>query len=252
MENLKGRPISSFVVGEIVEGRVQLVQKHGAFVDVGGVRYGWLPFTDDRRHVAHSLNPGDKLPRLVVTAVEQQRRRVQLGWAQLANRGGDATAGTTGDIVQKMRRSRSSTGSSRQPPEAFSEVPEAICPVCLRSKDADDLRFSPCSCGYAVCIWCVHRIQESLDGKCPHCRVPYKANLLLGQPVDGRAGVGAGCESSRSSLSSRSSSKGPVPERPAAAESAATAGEAASEQDTWTPHIRQQRHSGGAWCTCRR
>lgn len=36
-----------------------------------------------------------------------------------------------------------------------------------------DKNFKPCKCGYQVCLWCWHSINEKLNGKCPACRTAY-------------------------------------------------------------------------------
>lgn len=49
-----------------------------------------------------------------------------------------------------------------------------ICPICMDPLDMTDRSFSPCDCGYQVCIWCFHHIKENLNNKCPACRNTYK------------------------------------------------------------------------------
>lgn len=48
------------------------------------------------------------------------------------------------------------------------------CPLCLEELDATDRNFKPCKCGYQVCLWCWHSINEKLNGKCPACRAEYR------------------------------------------------------------------------------
>jgi len=47
------------------------------------------------------------------------------------------------------------------------------CPLCLEELDLTEKNFQPCQCGYQVCLWCWHNIQENLNGKCPACRADY-------------------------------------------------------------------------------
>jgi hypothetical protein len=50
---------------------------------------------------------------------------------------------------------------------------EAECPLCLEELDVTEKNFHPCKCGYQVCLWCWHNINEKLNGKCPACRADY-------------------------------------------------------------------------------
>lgn len=47
------------------------------------------------------------------------------------------------------------------------------CPLCLEELDVTERNFHPCKCGYQVCLWCWHKINEKLKGKCPACRTDY-------------------------------------------------------------------------------
>ena len=55
---------------------------------------------------------------------------------------------------------------------------EALCPLCLEELDLTDRSFEPCKCGYQVCLWCWHSINEKLNGKCPACRAPYQQEQM--------------------------------------------------------------------------
>ena len=53
------------------------------------------------------------------------------------------------------------------------------CPLCYEEFDLTDLHFNPCPCGYRICLWCFHNIneQDKKDGmdrsRCPACRREY-------------------------------------------------------------------------------
>jgi len=47
------------------------------------------------------------------------------------------------------------------------------CPLCMERLDVTDQSFKPCPCGYQICLWCYHQINESLNGCCPACRRAY-------------------------------------------------------------------------------
>ena len=49
-----------------------------------------------------------------------------------------------------------------------------LCPLCVEELDVTDRSFNPCQCGYQVCLWCWHSINEELNGLCPACRQPYE------------------------------------------------------------------------------
>eukprot|EP00736_Rhodelphis_marinus_P011075 Rmarinus@m.22410 len=53
------------------------------------------------------------------------------------------------------------------------------CPLCLDTIDVSDRNFKPCPCGYQICVWCFHKIKESVDGRCPACRKPYSDDVLI-------------------------------------------------------------------------
>ncbi|CCF73378.1 CCR4-NOT transcription complex subunit 4 [Babesia microti strain RI] len=50
---------------------------------------------------------------------------------------------------------------------------EQLCPLCMEGLDETDRSFSPCGCGYQVCLWCLHYLRTSMGDKCPACRRPY-------------------------------------------------------------------------------
>uniref|UniRef100_A0A7N0VEG3 RING-type domain-containing protein n=1 Tax=Kalanchoe fedtschenkoi TaxID=63787 RepID=A0A7N0VEG3_KALFE len=47
------------------------------------------------------------------------------------------------------------------------------CPICYEELDVTDASFSPCPCGFRMCLFCYKRICED-DGRCPGCRKHYK------------------------------------------------------------------------------
>ncbi|CAL1367903.1 unnamed protein product [Linum trigynum] len=47
------------------------------------------------------------------------------------------------------------------------------CPICCEDLDPTDSSFSPCTCGFRLCLFCHKRILEE-DGRCPSCRKPYQ------------------------------------------------------------------------------
>lgn len=47
------------------------------------------------------------------------------------------------------------------------------CPLCLEELDVTERNFHPCKCGYQICLFCWHKINEKLKGKCPACRTDY-------------------------------------------------------------------------------
>ena len=72
------------------------------------------------------------------------------------------------------------------------------CPLCMEPFDATDREFTPCKCGYKICLWCWHNLNNiytsstssstsassllssspadrpPLAGRCPACRQPYQ------------------------------------------------------------------------------
>eukprot|EP01012_Entosiphon_sulcatum_P020923 TRINITY_DN25762_c0_g1_i2.p1 TRINITY_DN25762_c0_g1~~TRINITY_DN25762_c0_g1_i2.p1 ORF type:complete len:202 (+),score=23.25 TRINITY_DN25762_c0_g1_i2:77-682(+) len=58
---------------------------------------------------------------------------------------------------------------------------DEICPLCMENYDVTDKNFSPCKCGFKVCIFCWHKLREtSFTGKasCPNCRALYNPSKL--------------------------------------------------------------------------
>jgi tetratricopeptide (TPR) repeat protein len=55
-----------------------------------------------------------------------------------------------------------------------SDLVDEDCPLCCEPFDATDLAFTPCPCGYKVCVWCYHRLKDDTDGQCPACRQGYR------------------------------------------------------------------------------
>ncbi|UKK00248.2 RING-type E3 ubiquitin transferase [Theileria orientalis] len=51
---------------------------------------------------------------------------------------------------------------------------EQICPLCMELLDETDRNLFPCSCGYQVCLWCLHYIRNTMGNKCPACRQDYE------------------------------------------------------------------------------
>jgi hypothetical protein len=65
------------------------------------------------------------------------------------------------------------------------EPPE--CPLCTEILEPDDLNFKPCPCGYQICIWCWHKLNEKDTERCPNCRRPYdQQQLNFIAPSDGQ------------------------------------------------------------------
>jgi CCR4-NOT transcription complex subunit 4 len=56
---------------------------------------------------------------------------------------------------------------------------EDLCPLCMEELDETDKNFRACQCGYQVCLWCFHKIRDTLDGKCPACRREYKDEIKI-------------------------------------------------------------------------
>eukprot|EP00252_Welwitschia_mirabilis_P022648 TRINITY_DN6195_c0_g1_i1.p1 TRINITY_DN6195_c0_g1~~TRINITY_DN6195_c0_g1_i1.p1 ORF type:complete len:350 (-),score=60.56 TRINITY_DN6195_c0_g1_i1:418-1467(-) len=50
-----------------------------------------------------------------------------------------------------------------------------LCPVCYEDLDPTDTKFSPCPCGFRLCLFCHKRIMEQ-DARCPGCRKRYNVN----------------------------------------------------------------------------
>lgn len=61
---------------------------------------------------------------------------------------------------------------------------EELCPLCLEELDITDKNFKPCTCGYQICLWCFHNINEKVDGKCPNCRSLYQQDKVVMSSMD--------------------------------------------------------------------
>eukprot|EP00249_Psilotum_nudum_P017894 c26541_g1_i1 orf=290-1333(-) len=51
------------------------------------------------------------------------------------------------------------------------------CPICIEEFDSTDSSFTPCICGFQLCLFCHHRILLE-DGRCPGCRKAYDTHLV--------------------------------------------------------------------------
>ncbi|KAK9833217.1 hypothetical protein WJX74_010673 [Apatococcus lobatus] len=63
------------------------------------------------------------------------------------------------------------------------------CPLCAESLDITDRAVEFCDCGYSMCLWCYHRLQEqankeNLPAKCPNCRTEYDQHRIKMQQID--------------------------------------------------------------------
>ena len=63
------------------------------------------------------------------------------------------------------------------------------CPLCAEVLDITDRAVEFCDCGYAMCLWCYHRLQEqankeNLPAKCPNCRSEYDQDKIKMQQID--------------------------------------------------------------------
>eukprot|EP00899_Mesostigma_viride_P026627 jgi/Mesvir1/7149/Mv02509-RA.1 len=68
-------------------------------------------------------------------------------------------------------------------------APGDACPVCAGPLEQEDMQFHPCTCGFRPCLFCFDRIMQSLDAKCPSCRLPYG---LPGSVIAAAAAAAAG------------------------------------------------------------
>lgn len=180
--------------GDLLQGAVRTVTRRGAYINVGLAKDAWLEFTEEWQ--CRNLSLGDKLSRLRVIRVDGLRTEVS--WPErsaVGTRGVDSAKVDAGDANEwevcvsrtARRRSRSTGGALRSRATSDVETEDdghlcegeaSLCPVCLKTRDGDDLRFQPCPCGYAPCVWCVHRICETLNPCCPACRQPYLEERL--------------------------------------------------------------------------
>lgn len=54
------------------------------------------------------------------------------------------------------------------------------CPICFEDFDCTDSSFTPCVCGFRLCLFCHKRILEE-DARCPGCRKKYNCDPLEGE-----------------------------------------------------------------------
>ncbi|KAL0246642.1 hypothetical protein GEMRC1_007853 [Eukaryota sp. GEM-RC1] len=52
-----------------------------------------------------------------------------------------------------------------------------ICPLCITVLDEIDLSRS-CLCGYKICSFCLNRLQDEPNARCPACRHSLTSNLI--------------------------------------------------------------------------
>ena len=69
---------------------------------------------------------------------------------------------------------------------------EACCPLCMNELDETDEAVEFCRCGYAMCLWCWHRIcgeaaKEGAAARCPNCRTIYDLDAIHQRSVTRRA-----------------------------------------------------------------
>ena len=90
-----------------------------------------------------------------------------------------------------------SDSNSAATDELEEEEEDEECPLCMEQFDATDKEFTPCKCGYKICLWCWHNLNNiytntassssassllsstsadrpPLAGRCPACRQPYQ------------------------------------------------------------------------------
>eukprot|EP01053_Blabericola_migrator_P004349 Blabericola_migrator_1__4348@NODE_233_length_11060_cov_144_333303_g198_i0_p1_GENE_NODE_233_length_11060_cov_144_333303_g198_i0NODE_233_length_11060_cov_144_333303_g198_i0_p1_ORF_typecomplete_len931_score196_44zfRING_4/PF14570_6/4_7e16zfC3HC4_3/PF13920_6/8_8e07zfRING_2/PF13639_6/0_0011zfC3HC4_2/PF13923_6/0_0029zfUDP/PF14569_6/0_011zfRING_5/PF14634_6/0_0077Rtf2/PF04641_12/0_02zfC3HC4/PF00097_25/0_04ProkRING_4/PF14447_6/0_014ProkRING_4/PF14447_6/4_1e03RRM_1/PF00076_22/0_18zfANAPC11/PF12861_7/0_28Ba len=48
------------------------------------------------------------------------------------------------------------------------------CPICFEVMNDTDLALLPCPCDYQVCLWCLQRIRQQENNRCPQCRREYE------------------------------------------------------------------------------
>lgn len=56
---------------------------------------------------------------------------------------------------------------------AFDDDDEWDCPLCMEEMDVADRNFHPCLCGYQICRFCWHKINQDMNKLCPACRREY-------------------------------------------------------------------------------
>ena len=55
------------------------------------------------------------------------------------------------------------------------------CPLCMEEMDAADRLFRPCPCGYQICRFCWHKINQDMNKLCPACRREYCPEWIQAQ-----------------------------------------------------------------------
>ncbi|CAL9131334.1 unnamed protein product [Musa acuminata var. zebrina] len=64
----------------------------------------------------------------------------------------------------------------------MSDDGDRTCPLCAEEMDLTDQQLKPCKCGYEICVWCWHQINdmaEKTEGRCPACRTPYDKERIV-------------------------------------------------------------------------
>ena len=117
----------------------------------------------------------------------------------------DAAAADDDDAFSTATSSSGGAGGMLPGDGEEEEEEEESCPLCMEPFDATDKEFTPCKCGYKICLWCWHSINNiyttqtstaaaassspasslssslsshsadrpPLAGRCPACRQPY-------------------------------------------------------------------------------
>ncbi|KAJ8510006.1 hypothetical protein OPV22_000440 [Ensete ventricosum] len=70
------------------------------------------------------------------------------------------------------------------PVTTMSDDGDRTCPLCAEEMDLTDQQLRPCKCGYQICVWCWHQIndmaeKEETEGRCPACRTPYDKERIV-------------------------------------------------------------------------
>ena len=68
-------------------------------------------------------------------------------------------------------------------PEVYPAQPKAACPLCTHALDAVEAATRLCACGYQVCAFCFHQLEETaaaqgVSPRCPACRAVSPAPQL--------------------------------------------------------------------------
>lgn len=72
---------------------------------------------------------------------------------------------------------------SKRKPSAM-DGDDDICPICMDVLELTDKSFNPCPCGFRLCVWCFHNINDKANGKCPACRSPYEVTAIVEHDID--------------------------------------------------------------------